>query len=210
MGALLGQSLTSVQAIPPAAAETLGAAISTGERTMLAPARMEVASLSGPSSLAHELTHAGQQLAPGLLAGTLAESFAAGHTAQQSVPVADGHPAQGAVPPPDMQLRREAPVHPAPAHLTPAGPVPSEWSGAANAQEVESVSTPGPVFAEPEVAPSESPAPSEAGWSGAAPLAGTEESLAASSDLSALARQVYALLKNELRAERDRHQLYSR
>jgi hypothetical protein len=210
MGTLLGQSLAGVQAIAPAAAETLGAAISTGERTMLAPVRTELASLHGTSSLGQELTHAGQLLAPGSLAGTLAGSFAAGHTAQQHEPVAERHPDQGVVPPPDMQLRREAPAHPIQAYGSPGGPTMSQWSGEANAQEIESVSAPAPVFAEPEVAPNETPAPSEAGSSGVAPMAGVEESLAASPNLAAVARQVYAILKNELRAERDRHQLYGR
>jgi hypothetical protein len=210
MGTLLGQGLASVQAYSSAAAETLGATISTGERTMLAPARMEFAGLHGPASLGQEITHLGQPLGSGPLAEPLSGSWAAAevHAARQQQPVVEHHSDQGLVP--QMELRREAQAHPTQAHGSPGGPMMTQWSGGTNAQEIEGAPMPGPVFAEPAVAPTEPAGASEAGWSGAAPAPGMEESLIASPNLAALARQVYAILKNELRAERDRHQLYNR
>ncbi|OGO34055.1 MAG: hypothetical protein A2Z03_12290 [Chloroflexi bacterium RBG_16_56_8] len=43
-----------------------------------------------------------------------------------------------------------------------------------------------------------------------APIKAASSSASAAPDVHALARQVYALLKNELRAERERHEIYRR
>jgi hypothetical protein len=208
---VLGEGLASVQAFASPAAETFGGAINAGERTMLAPARMEFAGIYGLESLGHPLTHVGEPPASGPSVETLSGSRAAGeHAAGQHESVAEHYSAQGVVAPPQMELRREAQAHPTQAYFSAGGPMMTQSSSAINAQGIEGVSMPGMVVAEPEAAPNEMPAASESGWSGAAPSAGVEESLNASPNLDAVARQVYAILKNELRAERDRHQLYSR
>lgn len=211
IGTLLGQGLASPQPIAPPVAEPLRTAINAGERTMVPPALMEFAGLSGLAGLGQEFVHVGQPLASGPSVENLPGAWiAAEHVAGQPESTVEQHTPQGVLAPPHMELRRESHPQTTQVYDRAGAPMMTPWSSATNAPPFEGAPWPGMVAVEPEFATNEAPAGGEAAPAGSASSAGSEESPNASPNLGTLARQVYSILKNELRAERDRHHLYSR
>jgi hypothetical protein len=196
-------------------AESLqAAALTAGEQFVTPPGRMNLGSPQGLSLLGRELVHTEHPLALRPLP-EIANLLVAGteHVAQLPEQVLHQVFGQELLPPPRMELRREA-------HATSAlaqgqshagGFTGGDWSDQSGGEAVDhrvaatphSVETPA---AETPVGGDESAATV---WqsAGAAPAGGAGSS---GTELDSLARQVFALLQSQLRAERDRHQIYDR
>lgn len=221
MESLVGRDLSNVQVYTSPAAQELGAAaFTTGERIVFAPGRKQFGTREGLALLGHELAHLGQSLGFRPLAETSSwtwdgaehlahqqEELVVRHLAQPEH-VVESQLAQAWASPPTMQVRYEP---------TAAAAAQSQTQGAAQvgagsprpesaaiAPEMQIASQPGPTttvqMGEQSGISSTGDRHSGGGTTGAY----------GSQNLESLARQVYAILKKELRAERDRHQLYSR
>jgi hypothetical protein len=211
--AMLGRPVPDVRIHSSPVAESLGAeAFTTGRRIVFAPGRLDLGAGRGLALLGHELAHVGQPLAFKQSAGageppTDDDERAARHqeAAVQRI-IEQGWP-EG----PRMELRRDAPPPPPPAR--PDRPAPT----------LAGSGTPG-VAAGPvvQLAPFlesvvDNVRPDGVGHDEMVPMArpgapppDEGAAAAASPDIALLARQVYAVLRAQLRAERDRHRVYSR
>ena len=194
---LMGRDLTRVRLHSAPVAAMLGAeAFTTGRHLVFAPGRLDLHSARGLALLSHELSHMGQTLAfKRTRRADLTPEDAEERQARQQEDMVQqiiehGWPAESR-----MQVRRmtQPPMHN------------SEFDGVKTWPAAKR----GPDQGRAAVAES-----------GALPFARLREGKAqsrpgvpgenATPDMDALAHQVYVLLKARLRAERDRHQLYSR
>ncbi len=216
METLLGRDLSAVRLYTAPAAAALGAeALTSGERIVFAPGRLDVRSRPGLALIGHELAHIGQPLAfkqspdAGPAVVDREESEAQRQEAIIWRIAEEGWPAR-----PRMEVRRtlQAPAPTAVGQVadleTAAGRKAATGPGGLRFERV----TLGPGPAQPVI--------QRARADGRGPTGQFSESATAPAavgadppgtpDLNALAQQVYSLLKARLRAERDRHQLYPR
>ena len=214
MEAILGRGFGGVRLYTSPLAQELGAeALTTGERIVFAPGRMDLRSPRGLALLGHELTHVGQALAfkPSPATGPDStddeETAASSQEALVQRIIEQGWPNA-----PRMEMRRAtralaaltetAGLTGGPAMGEPSAAVPVPPSEGAAAGSAAATPGQGPKGAEP----------ARAAFGRIRETAPGEEATAdqvPTPDLDHLARQVYAILKARLRAERDRHQLYS-
>ena len=205
----VGRDLFDVRVHSSPLAQTLRAeAFTTGKHIVFAPGRLDLTTSKGIALLGHELTHIGQPLAFKQESGASQVSEDRGeHEARRQEEQIQRIVEQGWSKTNRMELQ-----HPVRAAATLAvsasslsiqrlaedvqGPSQQEEPAAnlspANSTEVNSPQT---------TQASSQPGPAAASGPAGAP--------AANANVEALSRQVYAILKNRLRAERDRHQLYS-
>jgi hypothetical protein len=209
MESVVGRDLAGVRVYTSPLAEALGArALTSGQRIVFAPGRMEFQSASGLTLLGHELAHLGTSLAfkrlPGGPPGGEAEEGAAEE--QEAVIqrlVENGWPAG-----PEMAVRRgNGPLQATSARAS----VASEQVVTAYAELAVSRAASAPVrrvgVGSASVDEEEEAIP-EARFS----VPQAEEPRAGSSqpDVDALARRVYDILRQRLRTESDRHDMYAR
>lgn len=217
MEALLGRDLASVRLYTSPVASALGAeALTSGERIVFAPGRLDVRSRRGLALIGHELAHVGQPLAfkqsPG--AGPAVVDKEESEAERQEAIIRriaeEGWPMG-----PRMEVRRRAWTTDdrRPSSIVSPSVVPRQSSvlDSATGLRFERLTVqPGPA----------QPVIQRARADGRGPVGPFSESAIAPAaigadqpgapDLNALAQQVYSLLKARLRAERDRHQLYPR
>jgi hypothetical protein len=227
MEGILGHDLGEVRLHSSPIAQMLGAeAFTSGRHVVFAPGRYDPSSPRGLALLGHELTHAGLPLAfkaessaPQVQADR-EEQAALGQEARVEQIIANGWPEQ----PPRGQPRefRHAPgstgsqgSQSVQRSIAAAAPL-SGVSFVQRAVEIDEVEV------EPEgqqAAQAESSAQASGGQSGRSGATGesgaqrsgqaaTGQGGAGGANIDALARQVYAILKNRLRAERERHSFY--
>lgn len=217
METLLGRNLSAVRLYTAPAAAALGAeAFTSGERVVFAPGRLDVRSRQGLALIGHELAHIGQPLAfkqsPG--AGPAVVDEEEGEARRQEAIVrriAEGGWPVG----PRMEVRRRVWTSDKGTtddrRQSSIAPRPSSVLDRATGLRFERVAIePGP--ARPVIQRARADGRASVGpfsESATAPLTAVADQ-PSGPDLDALARQVYSLLKARLRAERDRHQLYSR
>ena len=194
------------------------AALTAGEQFVPPPGRMNLGSPQGLSLLGRELVHTEHPLALRPLP-EIANLLVAGteHVAQLPEQVLHQVFGQELLPPPRMELRREAHAASALAQgqSHTGGFTGGDWSDQSGGEAVDHrvAATPHSVETSSRLTPEETPAGGgDSGatvWqsAGAAPAGGAGSG---ASDLDSLARQVFALLQSQLRAERDRHQIYDR
>ena len=212
MEKLVGRDLSRVRVYSSPAAEAMGAeAFTTGDRIVFAPGRMDLKSSQGLALLGHELAHVGQPLGMKQWHGAFSLSDRNEHAARQQESAVLRVFEQQQQPPPRMELR---------ATPSQARSVNQDADSSITGELV--VETNPPMFTNlPEITmperATENVAPPNASFSGSstlgeaiAPIRAASPSPSAAPDVHALARQVYALLKNELRAERERHEVYRR
>jgi len=192
------------------------AALTAGEQLARPPGRMNLGSSQSPSLLGHEAAHTDHPLALRPLpdiANLLVEGV--DHVAQLPEQVLQQSFAQELLPPPSMEVRREAhaPTSLAQAQSSTGGFTGGQWSDQTGGQAFDHRVAATPLLAETPAAET----PASGGDSGATVWQSTGAGSGAGSragsgaaDLDSLARQVFALLQSQLRAERDRHQIYDR
>lgn len=222
--AILGRDLAGVRLYTSPVASALGAeAFTSGERIVFAPGRLDVRSRHGLALIGHELAHLGQPLAfkqsPG--AGPAVVDREEGEAKRQEAIIRriaeEGWPVG-----PRMEVRRRVWTEDKGGRVedhtglkpgTGPSPVlrpPSLLDSATGLRFERLAIQPGP--AQPVIQRARADGRASVGQfseSATAPLAAVADQ-PGGPDLDALARQVYSLLKARLRAERDRHQLYSR
>jgi len=208
----LGRDLRDVRLHVSPLAQTLRAeAFTSGKHVVFAPGRLDLTTSKGIALLGHELTHIGQPLAfkQESGAGQAYEDSgeqAARHQEEQIQRIVE----QGWTKTNRMELQhsfRTAAVPPASANSLSIQRIAEENAG--SAQQEEPGGSPASI----------NPADGTSGQSGgvtraasqasAAPASGPAGAPPPAANVEALARQVYGILKNRLRAERDRHQLYN-
>jgi hypothetical protein len=208
MESILGRDLARIRLHVSPVAEMLGAAaFTTGERLVFAPGRLDMRSPAGLALIGHELAHVGTALAFKRLPGAgpvdePEERFADEQAAAIQRIAEQGWP--GSPPSTRMEVRRATQLAPASVRSvasSPLGPEPATGVGVAAAA----------------VQRAEAGATGSGGAGGVTPAARFSAAQAAEAeqgpagpDVGALARQVYDILKGRLRAERERHQVYSR
>jgi hypothetical protein len=218
MQARLGRDLSQVRLHTSPLVQTLRAeAFTSGRNVVFAPGRLDMNTGKGLALLGHELTHIGQPLAfkQESSAGQVFEDSHERVARQQEVSIQriieNGWPKTHS-----MELQRPGrPATPAAPAITATSPFIQRLADE-NTASVESIDT-----------GSASPTPSQAAESsgqlaGASPPGGQAGSStstapggsptgtpAPNANVDALARQVYGILKNRLRAERDRRELYN-
>jgi len=207
---MLGRPVGDVRIHVSSVAETLGAeAFTTGRRIVFAPGRLDLGSDRGLALVGHELAHVGQALAFKQSADGDTPTDDDERTARQQEATIQRIVEQGCPEGPRMELRRGAPPP----------PVRHERSGAPSAVAATAVWTGGGPGQVVQLAPLLEAAGGEVGPGQPAPMAGLvaaapppDQTVAgpASPDIALLARQVYAVLRAQLRAERDRHGVYGR
>jgi hypothetical protein len=216
MEKLTGRDLSQVRVYSSPAAEALGAeAFTSGQRIVFAPGRMDLRSSRGLALLGHELAHLGQPLA--LKANWIdALSNVEEHVALDQESAIQRLFESGEITPPRMDLLRIA-SESRPTERSTSVESNAPISGALDTSLV----TPAD-FANPEQVPTSQPSPGTVHVSSRqtadVPVAAPSSPNATSpstppsdvTDVDALARQVYDLLKDRLRSERERHELYSR
>ena len=204
-----GRDLSDVRVHSSPLAQTMRAeAFTTGKHVVFAPGRLDLTTSKGFALLGHELTHIGQALAFKQESGASQVYEDSGerearHQEGQIQRIVE----QGWTKSNQMELQHTFRSTAGPAASTnslaiqrladdniglsqqeqPAGgPAPANPANATSAQAAQSSSQPG-----------------------SGPASGPAGAPAANANVETLARQVYAILKNRLRAERDRHQLYN-
>jgi hypothetical protein len=217
METLLGRDLSAVRLYTAPVAAALGAeAFTSGERVVFAPGRLDVRSRQGLALIGHELAHIGQPLAfkqsPGTGPAVVDEEE---REARRQEAIIRRIAEEGWPVGPRMEVRRR--VWTTNGGTTDDGrqssiaPRPSPVLDSATGLRFERVAIePGP--ARPVIQRARADGSASVGpfsESATAPFAAVADQ-PSGPDLDALARQVYSLLKARLRAERDRHQLYSR
>lgn len=224
MERLLARDFSGVRIHTSPLAQELGAeALTTGERIVFAPGRMDWRSSHGLALLGHELAHVGQPLAF-KQATEASPTFmdAEERTARHQEAFIQRTIEQGWPEGPQMQVRRSAQptVSPVASAAGSAGALGSHQAEGPESDHPAAgfpgsgpftppVESPGSVMAVQRATEAgTSPAPRPGG--DAAPPERAAPTPAAAAELDTLARQVYAILKTRLRAERERHQLYSR
>ena len=208
----LGRNLGEVRVHVSPLAQTLRAeAFTSGKHVVFAPGRLDLTTSKGIALLGHELTHIGQPLAfkQESGAGQVYEDSgeqAARHQEEQIQRVVE----HGWMKTNRMELQ----------HSVRAAAVPAASANRLSIQRIAEDNAGSPQQEEPGSSPaSANPADGTSGQAGgvtqtasqtsAAPASGPAGAPAATANVEALARQVYGILKNRLRAERDRHQLYN-
>ncbi len=216
METLLGRDLSAVRLYTAPAAAALGAeAFTSGERVVFAPGRLDMRSRQGLALIGHELAHIGQPLAfkqsPGAGPAVVDEEESEARRQEAIVRriAEEGWPVG-----PRMEVRRTI--------QSPAPAVVGQVVDLETAAERKAATGPGGLrFERVAIEPGPArPVIQRARAEGRASVGPFSESATApfaavadqpsGPDLDALAQQVYSLLKARLRAERDRHQLYSR
>lgn len=211
MEKLIGRDLSQVRVYSSPAAEALGAeAFTSGQRIVFAPGRMDMRSSRGLALLGHELTHLGQPLAlKSNWMGALSDAEELVALEQESAiqRLFDS----GGITPPRMDLLRIA------NESRPMERSESVESSTAVHGELDTSALTPADFANPEAAPVGLPPASTVHVPSRQPaevsvLAPSPDATPAptATDVDALARKVYDLLKDRLRSERERHELYSR
>lgn len=199
METLTGRDFARVRVHTAPLAAMLGAeAFTTGQQVVFAPGRLDLRSTRGLALLSHELSHVGQTLAFKSNADLTPEDAEERQARRQEGLVQQiielGWPAESR-----MQVRRTA--QPA-AQSTATG-------GAATSPAVRR--EPGQELPIQRVSAAEGNAlPFARLRAGIVQPQSSVPVSRTASDVDALAKQIYALLKARLRAERDRHHLYSR
>jgi hypothetical protein len=210
METIFGRGLADVRLHTSPVAEMLGAeAFTTGENIVFAPGRLDVRSPRGLGLMGHELAHVGQVLAFKQSPGTGpaipdAEEQAAEHQEALIQRIIE----QGWPEGPRMAVRQAAPAL-------------SSLVDTGGGATTRTVSRAVDDQLEYRTQPLRYAGLSDGNAASREPLAvarmredTTPQQQARGSiappDVDALARQVYTILKSRLRAERDRHQLYSR
>ncbi|MGD0003992.1 MAG: DUF4157 domain-containing protein [Anaerolineaceae bacterium] len=212
MQARLGRDFSDVRLHTSALVQTLRAeAFTSGRNIVFAPGRLDVTTAKGLALLGHELTHIGQPLAfkQESSAGQVFEDSqeriarqqeeSIQHIVEQGWP--KGRP---------MELQ-----HPARSAAAPAITATSAFIQ----RQVEENNASAQPMAASGAPPAPGPAPASAGQpagggqsggqAGPPTSSGPAGAPAPNANVDALARQVYGILKNRLRAERDRRQLYN-
>jgi hypothetical protein len=210
----LGRDLSDVRLHTSPLVQTLRAeAFTSGRNVFFAPGRLDMNTGKGLALLGHELTHIGQPIAF-KQEGSASQIF---EDSQEKVARQQEEKIQNIIERGWPQTPARELQHPArtPAVArTPAITLTSatvqrlaeeENSGAAQAAESGAAPTAGQAATSS--APAAGGAPS-GGQSGPLASSGPSGAPAANASVDALARQVYGILKNRLRAERDRRQLY--
>ena len=216
MQARLGRDFSEVRLHTSPLVQTLRAeAFTSGRNIVFAPGRLDASSGRGLALLGHELTHIGQPLAfkQESAAGPVFEDSQE-RVARQQEDSIQRIVEQGWPKPPSMELQHPAR---AAAARTPAMSAASAFIQRQvdeNTPSSQPVDTSGaPPAPSPASAPSGQPAggaPSGPGGQGSPPASsGPSGAPAPNASVDAVARQVYGILKNRLRAERDRRQLYN-
>jgi len=217
MKMLFGRDLSAVRLYIAPVAAALGAeAFTSGERVVFAPGRLDVRSRQGLALIGHELAHIGQPLAfkqsPGAGPAVVDEEESEARRQEAIIRriAEEGWPVGSR-----MEVRRR--VWTTDGGTTDDGrqsssaPRPSSVLDRATGLRFERVAIePGP--ARPVIQRARADGSASVGpfsESATAPFAAVADQ-PRGPDLDALAQQVYRLLKARLRAERDRHQLYSR
>jgi hypothetical protein len=193
-------------------AQTLRAeAFTSGKHVVFAPGRLDLTTSKGIALLGHELTHIGQPLAFKQESG-VGQAYedsgeqAARHQEEQIQRIVE----QGWTKTNRMELQ----------HSFRAAAVPAASANSLSIQRIAEENAGSAQQEEPGGSPaSTNPADGTSGQAGgvtqpasqasAAPASGPAGATAPAANVEALARQVYGILKNRLRAERDRHQLYN-
>jgi hypothetical protein len=211
MEKLSGRDLSQVRVYSSPAAEALGAeAFTSGQRIVFAPGRMNLRSSRGLALLGHELTHLGQPLA--LKSNWMdALSDAAELVALEQESAIQRLFDSGGITPPRMDLLRIA---------NESRPVEQSGRAESNATisgELGTAPLTSADFGSPAAVPAGPPPASTVHVPSSRPaeLSAITPSPDATppstpTDMDALARKVYDLLKDRLRSERERHELYSR
>ena len=212
MEKLVKRDLSHVRVYSSPVADAMGAeAFTTGDRIVFAPGRMDLKTGQGLALLGHELAHVGQPLGLKQWHGAFDVSDRNEYAARQQESAILHVFEQQQQPPPRMELRTSP---------SQARSVTQDADNSITGELV--VETNPPVFTNlPEITmperATENAAPPNASFSttampseATAPIRAASPSPSAAPDVHALARQVYALLKNELRAERERHEIYRR
>ncbi len=212
MQARLGRDLSDVRLHTSPLVQTLHAeAFTSGRNIVFAPGRLDVSTGKGLALLGHELTHIGQPLAfkQESSAGQVFEDSQE-RTARQQEESIQNIVEQGWPKARSMELQ-----HPARSAAAPAITATSAFiqrlaeENTASAQPRDTSGA--PPAANPATAPSGQAAGAASSGGQAGPLAssGPTGAPAPNANVDGLARQVYGILKNRLRAERDRRQLYN-
>ncbi len=218
MQARLGRDLSQVRVHTSPLVQTLRAeAFTSGRNVVFAPGRLDMNTGKGLALLGHELTHIGQPLAfkQESSAGQVSEDSQERVARQQEVNIQriieNGWPKTHS-----MELQRPArPATPAAPAITATSPFIQRLADE-NTASVESMDpgsaspTPGHAAESSGQPVGASPTGGQAGSStSTAPGGSPAGTPAPNANVDALARQVYGILKNRLRAERDRRELYS-
>jgi hypothetical protein len=208
----LGRDLSEVRVHVSPLAQTLHAeAFTSGKHVVFAPGRLDLTTSKGIALLGHELTHIGQPLA-------FKQESGAGQVYEDSGEQAARHQEehiqqmieQGWMKTNRMELQ----------HSVRATAVPDASANRLSIQRIAEDNAGSPQQEVPGSSPAPAnPADGTSGQAGGvtqtasqtspAPVSGPAGAPAATANVEALARQVYGILKNRLRAERDRHQLYN-
>jgi len=220
---LLGGDMGEVRLHSSPIAQMLRAeAFTSGRHVVFAPGRFNPATPAGLALLGHELTHLGQLLA-------FKTESSAGPTAEDSHEQAANRQEekiravieQGWPQPPQREYRRPAQA------VSPAGlgraPVGAAVQRAVQIDEVtSSVEQPAPQQEGGQASPGAGPQTPQAGGAAgqpfqragaqaqSSPAAAGQVGAGSAGTVEALARQVYSIIKDRLRAERERHDLYGR
>ena len=216
MQARLGSNISDVRLHTSPLVQILRAeAFTSGRNIVFAPGHLDVSSAKGLALLGHELTHVGQLLAfkQESSAGRVFEDTGE-HIARQEEENVLRIVEHGWPKPHSMELQRPARPSASPAHGISATSTFIQRQVDDNTTSSQTDMNGG----SPAPGPANTPAGQPAGAEQPAPSGQTAGPLASSGpagapapdgNMDALARQVYGILKNRLRAERDRHQLYN-
>ncbi len=212
MEKLIGRDLSQVRVFSSPAAEALGAeAFTSGQRIVFAPGRMDLRSSRGLALLGHELAHLGQPLAlKSNWMDALSDTAELVALEQESTiqRLFDG----AGITPPRMDLlrvasepRRAEQSGRAESNATISGELDTSPIASADFSNVAAVPAGLPPATTVHV-----PSRQTAEVPVAAPSSPAATPPSTPPDVDALARKVYDLLKDRLRSERERHELYSR
>jgi hypothetical protein len=214
----LGRNLSEVRLHTSPLVQTLRAeAFTSGSHVVFAPGRLDISTGKGLALLGHELTHIGQPLAF-KQESSASQVFEDSHerAARQQEESIQNIVEHGWPKTHSMELRHAAPAataisatsayiqRQADEDSTSAQAMDSSGSSSASAAAGESSGQ-----AAGAAQPGSSGAAGSSPSSGGAPGGGAAGPGAPNANVDALARQVYGILKNRLRSERDRRELYN-
>jgi hypothetical protein len=208
----LGHDLSDVRVHVSPLAQTLRAeAFTSGKHVVFAPGRLDLTTSMGIALLGHELTHIGQPLAFKQESGA---SQAYEDSGEQAARHQEEHiqriVEQGWTKTNRMELQhssRAAAVPAASANSLSIQRIAEENAG--STQQEQPGGSPAPANPAEGTSGEASGVTQVASQASAAPAPAPAGAPAPAANMEALARQVYGILKNRLRAERDRHQLYN-
>jgi hypothetical protein len=190
-------------------------AFTSGSQVVFAPGRLDISTGKGLALLGHELTHIGQPLAF-KQESSASQVFEDSHerAARQQEESIQSIVEHGWPKTHSMELRHAAPAAPAiSATSTTIQRLADEDSPSAQAMESSGSSPASAAAGESSGQAAGAAPPGGGGQSGSSMSPGSGGSPAGApapnANVDALARQVYGILKNRLRAERDRRELYN-